>query len=202
MFNFLSALIDSTAGSTLLLPLAVALGALFFEDVTTIIAGVLSADGILPAPVAFIALYVGIALGDTALYLLGAYARTHPRLAKYINHDFTAPFKSWLEHRYAFKVFSGHFIPGFRFTTFVASGFFRFPLRTYIPMAVLGGLILETALFTIAYVFGNFTATWIGPVRWGVAAAFIAALLIIARHNYLAYRAHKNGADTETGAGS
>lgn len=178
--------------STLLLSLAIVLCAFFFEDITTVIVGVLAADGILPIPIAFMSIYLGIALSDAALYSLGAFARTHPRLARYIKHDFTAPFRSWLESNYSFKVFSGHFVPGLRFTTFVASGFFRFPLSKYIPMAIAGGLILETVLFTISYLFGSFTSKWAGEVRWGIAAVFLLVLFFIARHNIRAYREQKN----------
>ena len=177
--------------SMVLLALAIVLCAFVFEDITTVIVGVLAADGTIPIPVALIALYGGIALGDTVLYTLGSFARTHPRLAHYVEHDFTAPFRSWLLHRYAFKIFSGHFVPGLRFTTFVASGFFSLPLRTYVPMAVTGGLILEVMLFSVSYWFGSLTSAWIGPIRWGVAGVFLFILFLIARHNVATYRAKK-----------
>lgn len=192
MFTFLSHFTGGTADSILLLSLAIILCALFLEDLTTVIVGVLAADGIVPVPVALLSLYIGIALGDTALYSIGAFARTHPRLAHYIDHDFTAPFRTWLGHRYAFKIFSGHFVPGLRFTTFIASGFFRFPLRTYASMAVAGGLVLEMTLFTVSYWFGSFSSKWIGEVRWGIAGVFLLILFFIARHNILMYRAKKN----------
>ena len=205
MFNFLSNFTSGTVDSMILLSLAIVLCAIFLEDLTTVVVGVLAADGLLPVPVALILLYIGIALGDTTLYSLGAFARTHPRLAHYIDHDFTAPFRSWLEHRYAFKIFSGHFVPGFRFTTYAASGFFRLPLSKYIPMAIAGGLILETTLFTISYWFGSLTSKWVGEVRWGIAGIFLLILFFIARHNVLTYRAKKDelvvaesGADIRT----
>lgn len=193
MLAFLSNFTGGTVDSTILLFLAIIVCAIFFEDVTTVVVGVLAADGLIQLPIAFISLYAGIALGDTSLYALGAFARTHPRLAHYIDHDFTAPFRTWLEHGYAFKVFSGHFVPGFRFTTFAASGFFRFPLRTYIPMAIAGGLALETSLFTISYWFGSFSSKWVGEVRWGIAGVFLLILFFIARHNILKYRKAKVG---------
>mgnify|MGYP001580654023 FL=1 len=161
------------------------------EDVTTVVVGVLAADGLIPVPFAFMSLYLGIAIGDTALYTLGVFARTHPRLAHYIDHDFTAPFRSWLLRGYGFKVFSGHFIPGFRFTTYAASGFFRLPLSTYIPAAIAGGLFLETVLFSLSYWFGSFSSKWVGEVRWGIAAVFLLVLFLIARHNVLTYRTQK-----------
>ncbi|MDO8593735.1 MAG: hypothetical protein Q7R59_02475 [bacterium] len=194
MFPSISGFIGGAAvDSILLLSLAIILCAILFEDITTVIVGVLAADGILPVPVAFISIYVGILIGDTVLYSLGAFARTHPRLAHYIDHDFTAPFRSWLEDKYAFKIFSGHFVPGLRFTTFAASGFFRFPLRTYIPMAIAGGLVLETTLFTVSYWFGSFSSKWVGEARWGIAGVFLLVLFFIARHNILIYREKRDG---------
>ena len=192
MFAFLSNFTGGTINSEILLSIAIVLCAIFFEDITTVVVGVLAADGLISVPAALISLYAGIAAGDTALYTLGAFARTHPRLAHYIDHDFTAPFRSWLEHKYAFKVFSGHFVPGFRFTTFVASGFFRFPLRTYIPMAIAGGVVLMAALFSVSYWFGSFSSKWVGEVRWGIAAVFLLVLFFIARYNIRAYREQKS----------
>lgn len=189
MLTFLTNLTD---GSTVVLLLTVVLFAIFFEDITTFVVGILAADGLISVPAALISLYVGIVIGDTALYTLGAFARSHPRLAHYIDHDFTAPFRSWLEHKYAFKVFSGHFVPGLRFTTFVASGFFRFPLRTYIPMAIAGGVVLMVTLFSVSYWFGSFSSKWVGEVRWGIAGIFLLVLFFIARHNVRAYKANRD----------
>ena len=192
MFAFLSNFIGGTISSEMLLSVAIVLCAVFFEDITTFVVGILAADGLIPVPIALISLYAGIAIGDTALYALGAFARSHPRLAHYIDHDFTSPFRSWLEHKYAFKVFSGHFVPGFRFTTFVASGFFRLPLRTYIPTAIAGGVVLMVTLFSVSYWFGSFSSKWVSEVRWGIAAVFLLVLFFIARHNIRIYKEQKN----------
>ncbi len=192
LLNFLSNFTASTVSSEILLSLAIIVCAIFIEDITTVVVGVLAADGLIAVPIAFISIYIGIAIGDTVLYSLGRLARTYQRLAHYIDHDFTAPFRSWLENNYSFKVFSSHFVPGLRFTTFVASGFFRFPLSKYIPMAVAGGLVLETVLFSVSYWFGSFSSKWAGEVRWGIAGVFLFVLFLIARHNVLTYRAQKN----------
>ncbi len=205
MLPFFSHLIGGAVGSTVLLSLAVMFCAFFLEDATTVIVGVLAADGTISIPVALISLYAGIITGDVVLYAIGWIARTHPRLAHYIDHEFTAPFRAWLESRYLTIIFSGHFVPGLRLTTYVASGFFRFPLSKYISTAIASGLLLETTLFTLSYLFGSLSSTWVGEVRWGIAAIFILALFLIARHNILMYRARKNyvpasgnGADIHT----
>jgi membrane protein DedA with SNARE-associated domain len=193
MSAFLNNFIDAASGSALLLPIVIVLCTIIFEDLTSIIVGILAADGLISVPEAMISIYIGIALGDTVLYSLGALARTHPRLAHYVDHDFTASFRLWLENGYSLKIFSGHFVPGFRFTSYVASGFFRFPLSSYVPMAIAGGLILGTVLFSVSYWFGSLTSGWVGHARWGIAIIFILALVFIGRHNLLAYKATKNG---------
>lgn len=198
MFTFLSHFTGSAVDSTLLLSLAIILCAFVLEDLTTVVVGVLASDGFISIPLALLSLYIGIALGDTVLYSIGSLARNHPRLARYIHHDFTMSFRSWLEKRYALIIFSSHFVPGLRFTTYAASGFFRYPLSIFIPMAIAGGLLIGTALFYTSYWFGHFTSEWLGFVRWGIAGIFILILFFIGRHTLRSYRAEKNGLDTGT----
>jgi len=192
MFEFLSHFAGDTVGSALLLSLAVVVCAMFLEDVTIIVVGMLAADGFISIPVAFASLYLGIVLGDISFYFLGRLARMHPRLARYIDHDFTAPFRSWLGNRYACNVFSVHFVPGLRSTSYLASGFFRYPFSVFLPMAMAGGLLLGTALFSLSYWFGSLTSSWIIHARWGIALAFLLILLFVARHNLMSYRMEKD----------
>lgn len=196
MTLFLSHFIGDTLGSAILLSIVIVLCTVFLEDLTIVVVGLLAADGIITVPFAFLSLYAGIMLGDTGLYFLGWLARTHSRLAQYIDHDFTAPFRSWLGNRYAFKVFSGHFVPGLRSTTFVASGFFRYPLSTFLPMAFAGGLLVLITLFSLSYWFGGVTSGWASHLRWGIALVFILILFFIGRRNLLAYQGKKNDMDT------
>lgn len=190
--NILVHFIDGSVSNALLLSLAIILCAFVLEDLTTIIVGVLAADGLISIPLALLSIYIGILLGDSALYSIGAFARTHKRLARYIDHDFTASFRSWLQDRYAVIIFSGHFVPGLRFTTYVASGFFRFPLSEFIPKAITSGLVLGTVLFFLSYWFGSVTSEWIGPARWGIVVIFLFVLFFIGRYNLLVYQAQKN----------
>jgi membrane protein DedA with SNARE-associated domain len=200
MSPFISHLIGGAAGSTVFLSLAIILGTFILEDPTTVIVGVLVADGIIGMPVALFSLYAGIVLGDIGLYCLGWLASTHPRLAQYVDHDFIAPFRTWLESRFVLTIFSARFIPGSRLPTYTASGFFRSPLSTFILTAIVATSIWTTILFSVSYWFGSLTSEWFDPVRWGIALIFLAALFLIGRHNLLAYRARREefgtGADT------
>ncbi len=198
----LSNFIGGAVGSTVLLSLAIAVGTFLLEDTTTVIVGVLAADGIIGVPIALLSLYSGIVLGDLGLYCLGWLASTNPKLASYVDHDFIAPFRAWLESRFVLTVFSARFIPGSRLPTYTASGFFRSPLTTFIVTAMVATSIWTTFLFTISYWFGNLTAQSLGHMRWGIVGAFLIALFLIGRHNLLAYRAKREelstAADTRT----
>lgn len=187
LFNF----IGGAVGSTLFLSFAIALGTFFLEDTTVVIVGVLAADGIIRVPLALASLYAGIVLGDIVLYCLGYLASSHPRLARYVDHDFIAPFRTWLESRFVLTVFSARFIPGSRMPTYTASGFFRSPLSTFILTVTVATSVWTTILFLASYWFGSLTSAWMGPVRWGIALLFLLALFLIGRHNLKAYQAKK-----------
>ncbi|HUY62432.1 MAG TPA: VTT domain-containing protein [Candidatus Paceibacterota bacterium] len=191
---FLAHFIGGAIGSSLLLSLAIIIGTFILEDPTTIIVGVLAADGVIAVPLALLSLYAGIIIGDIGLYCLGWLASTHPRLARYVDHDFIAPFRAWLESRYILTIFSARFIPGSRLPTYTASGFFRSPLSTFVGTAVVATSVWTTILFSLSYWFGSFSSEWLGSVRWGIAAALVAALFLVARHNLVKQR-------VDTGAG-
>ena len=191
-FSFLYNFIDGSVGSTVALSFAIILGTFVLEDPTTIIVGMLAADGTVPMPVALFSLYAGILFGDIGIYFLGRLARTSPRLARYVDHDFIAPFRTWLETRYILTIFSARFIPGARLPTYASSGFFRSPLSTFILVAIVATSVWTTFLFFASYWFGSLTTQWMGPIRWGVALVFLIFLFSIGRHNILAYRNKRN----------
>lgn len=193
---FISQFIGAAAGSVTLITLAIMLGTFFLEDTTVVIVGVLAADGTIGVPHALISLYAGIIVGDLTLYCLGWLASTNARLARYIDHDFIAPFRAWLETRFVLTVFSARFIPGSRMPTYTASGFFRSPFSTFIVTAVIATLVWTTCLFTASFWFGSFTSGWLGHVRWGIAGIFLIGLFFIGRHNLLAYRTKRAELDT------
>ena len=192
---FLFDFIGGALGSHILLSLAIVVSAAIMEDLTVIVVGVLAADGLIAIPIALCSLYVGVILGDIGFYSLGRLARTHPRLARYVEHDFVASLRAWLESRYVFTIFSARFIPGSRFPTYTASGFFRAPFPTFLLTSIVAISIWTTALFSASYWFGSLSSKWLIHVRWGIALLFLLAVFFIARHNLRAYRAKKNGSD-------
>lgn len=199
LFSLLSQIIGGEVGSTVLLALVIILGVIFLEDTTVVVVGVLAADGTVPVPFALFSLYLGIILGDIGLYCLGYLASTRPRLARYVDHEFVAPFRAWLETRFVLTVFTARFIPGARMPTYTASGFFRSPLSVFMLTATGATAIWTTLLFSASYWFGNLTSKWMGPARWGIALAFLVALFLLGRHNVLSYQAKRDELDTDVG---
>ncbi len=194
--NEVSLLVTNVLGgfgdSQVLLVLAIILATFFIEDTTVVIVGLLAAEGIISVPLALASLYTGILLADTGMYWLGYFASTHPRFARYVDHDFIAPFRAWLENRFILTVFSARFIPGSRIPTYTASGFFRSSFQKFILTIVSAVALWTTFLFTVSYLFGSLTSEWMKEVRWGIAIVVLLFLFFIARHNLRAYLAKKN----------
>jgi membrane protein DedA with SNARE-associated domain len=195
--DFLSNFTSGTPESTALLVVAIVLCTTFLEDITIVVVGVLAADGLVAPSLALISMYVGSFIADSGLFGLGALARTQPRLAQYIDHDFTAPFLGWLRARFKWVILAGHFVPGLRSMTYTASGFFRFSFLSFLPRAIISSVALVTLLFTLSYGFGSLSAKWIGPMRWGAAVLFLLALFFVGRHNLKLYQARNIARKTE-----
>ena len=189
---FLTGLLGGIGTSHILIALAIMVSTLFLEDTTVVVVGLLAADGIVSIPLALTSLYAGIIIADTGMFWLGYFASTHPRLGKYVDHDFIAPFRAWLETRFILTVFSARFIPGSRIPTYTASGFFRTSFPKFIATIVTAMAIWTTFLFTISYLFGSISSTWMKEVRWGIAIVLLLALFFVARHNVRTYTAKKN----------
>ncbi len=187
-FFFLFRLIDGAIGNPAVLSLAIVLGTFILEDLTTVVVAILAADGIIPVPLALGSLYAGVIGGDLAFYALGWIASTHPRLARYIEHEWVASLRTWLETRFVLAVFSARFIPGTRFATYTASGFFRSPFATFARTAIIATSIWITGLFAAAYWFGGATAHVLGSARWLIAGALLLILFLIGRNRVRAFK--------------
>ncbi len=186
--------IHSAVGSTTLTGIAIVTATFVLEDPTTVLVGVLSAGNVVSVPTALISLYLGIVLRVLALHGLGSLARTHPRLAQYVEHERVIPVKSWFEKRYALTIFSVRFIPGLRLPTYTASGFFRMPFGTFLATAIGATLVWATVLFSASFWFGNLTSEWVGWTRWAIAGVFLLILFFVGRHNMLSFRTHEEEA--------
>ena len=172
------------AGATpFLLPVMIVLATFVLEDATTILVGVLAADGQVGAAEALLALYAGIVLGDFGLYALGRLAGGHRWAERLVEHETLAPFRTWLETRLVFTVFTVRFVPGLRLPTYTASGFFKLPFRRFAVTVVAATTIWTTLLFAASYFFGAVTADTLGVWRLPLGLSVAVLLFFWARSN-------------------
>jgi len=179
----LAEVIGGALGHPVFLAIAVILGTLILEDPTIVLVGVLASDGLISFPLALGSLYAGVILGDLVFFSIGRYASTHSRFAHYVDHDYIAPFRTWLETRYVLTIFSARFIPGSRLPTYAASGFFGKPFSTFFMTVIVATSIWTTILFILSYWFGSVTGQWLHNERWVIAGVFIVVLFLASRFN-------------------
>ncbi len=175
--HLISILVTGSLAHIWLVPFGIIIGTFILEDATTMLVGVLSADGFIGIPLALVSLYLGIILGDFWLYGMGYLAANHRFARWFINHERYEPIRSWLEERFESAVFTSRFVPGMRLPTYTAAGFLKLPFRRFVPPVVIGTLIWTSLFFAAAYLFGNLTSDWLGVWRWPLAIGIILAWL-------------------------
>jgi membrane protein DedA with SNARE-associated domain len=179
----LAQIIGGALGHPVFLSVAIVLGTLVLEDPTIVLVGVLASDGLISIPLALLSLYAGVIVGDIFFFSLGRYASTHPRFARYVDHDYVTTVRTWLETRYVLTVFSARFIPGSRLPTYAASGFIGSPFSTFFATVVAASSVWTTILFFLAYWFGSVTGQWLHNERWYIAVFFVLTLFLVGRYN-------------------
>jgi membrane protein DedA with SNARE-associated domain len=180
---FISGLLAAASANAAIMPIAIVTGTFILEDASTILVGVLAADGQVSIAIALVSLYVGIALGDFGLYGIGRLAATHKWASRFAERNALAPFHDWLETRLVATVFAARFVPGLRLPTYIASGFFRMPFRRFALSVVVATVLWTTLLFGASLLFGALTAKAFGAWRWEMALLAVVVLFLIGRTN-------------------
>lgn len=162
------------------------------EDVATIGAALLAAEGIISPTLALSSLFIGIFAGDLTLYGLGSVARTQTWAQNYIGQQRIEKGRTWLKGRYISALLTARFIPGLRLPTFSASGFLQMPFAPFVAVAACAGLVWTGCIFTLVYFFGLMIIETLGIWRWLIAAILIVLVFFgptIAEH--VRHRSHK-----------
>ena len=171
-------LLRTGAAAAWLLCLALAMMTLLLEDVA-IAAGVsLASQGSLSWELSFLAVAGGIALGDVALYGLGAGARRWPWLRRR-TIDRAGPRQRWLHQRLnselASAVLLARVIPGLRLLTYTACGFLRVALLPFCLWVALAVAAWTAGLYALSLYLGQVLAQ-----HWGIPLPLAVALPILA----------------------
>jgi membrane protein DedA with SNARE-associated domain len=176
------AAISDPAGSwPALQALLILLGTFILEDAATVLAAMRAQDGSISVPLALVALYAGIVLGDLGLYGMGRLAARAPWAARLIPAEARRGGQEWLGRRVVAVVFISRFVPGARLPTYTACGFLGADLRRFTLAAIGATLIWTTLLFGASLQVGALLLTYLGTWRWIGAAGFALALILIGR---------------------
>lgn len=124
------------------------------EDPATLAAAYFSSQNVVSPVAGFLAVYLGIILGDLALYFLGRYSYKISWLQKFSEKSSVKKVSEKIEGRVIEVVLLSRFIPGARLPTYFAFGLFRVPFRLFCFGVLVAVTIWSNILFWCSYYFG------------------------------------------------
>ena len=167
---------------------ALTLGLLTFvqEDVPTVSGALLAASGNLSWPVAFTGCFLGIWIGDALLYLIargvGRPLLSRPWAQRFVSPDAIARSERWFAERGPWLLVTSRMIPGLRLPTYLAAGFLRLPVGTFLLTTGLAVAGWTLGIFALAIWFGDTLATWLqgfGHATWLLLATAIVIVVML-----------------------
>jgi membrane protein DedA with SNARE-associated domain len=179
--NVVTSILSLGGKQTLLQFLTILLGTFVLEDAATVLAAVRAEEGGIAIPVALLALYAGIVIGDLGLYGMGALAGRVPVIRRWMPDERTRPAREWLCARVFRVVLVSRFLPGMRLPTYTACGYFSANLKQFALAAIVATLIWTSLLFGVSLHVGRFLIEHFGAWRWVGAGGFAIGVVLIMR---------------------
>ena len=168
-----------------LLAVGAALALLTFasEDLTSIAAGFLVADGRMPFAAAALACSLGIFIGDLLLFGVGRWIG-RPMLRRaplrwWIDEDALARSSAWFERRGAVVILISRFTPGTRLVTYLSAGLLHTSFWRYSFFLAIAVALWTPLLVGIASAAGAAAFDQVGSLRAGLVLAVLLALLLL-----------------------
>ena len=155
------------------------------EEVPIVVAGLLSAQGVLMPQLALLACLVGAIAGDCVMYSIGFHfghnlLKDHPKLAHFVRADREAKFEEMIE-RHGLKVlFAARFMVGVRSPVYLAAGILRIPFRRFLLMDLLCATAVVGTFFGLTYFFGEHVANLFHGVEIGLTVTVLLVIAIVA----------------------
>jgi len=148
------------------------------EDVAIVTAAGLASQHITSLPVALMAVFVGIATGDVALYYLGRYCR-YFRAVRYrlLTNPYFRLVRRRLLQRPFINLFVIRFIPGLRTVGFTLSGYVAMPLRLFLTAVLVATALWTGLIFFTIYQLGSQVWFQASEYRWGWLCLLVVLLL-------------------------
>jgi len=169
------------------------------EEVAIVIAGVLSAEGVLRPELAIAVCLAGAVTGDAILYAIGyrwgrGLLAVHPALANLLHADREQRFEKAIE-RHSLKVMLlARFMVGIRAPVYLAAGAVRMPFRRFLLIDLFCATLVVGIVFGLSYAYGDDVARWIRKAEWTFTLlialfALVVGGLLYYRHRQFIFRA-------------
>ncbi|MBC2602016.1 alpha/beta fold hydrolase [Puniceicoccus vermicola] len=129
------------------------------EDLTCVIAGILAAAGTLSFTVATLACFLGILVGDLAIFFGGRFFGTqavrYPPFRWVLTEERLDTAQEWFIRRGAVVILSSRFIPGSRLAVYFAAGMARTQVSKFLLYFLIAAIIWTPLLVGLAMLIGN-----------------------------------------------
>jgi membrane protein DedA with SNARE-associated domain len=179
--NALATFLSLAGKHPLLQALAIVVGTFILEDAATVLAAMRAREGGISMPLALVALYAGIVLGDLGLYGLGHLSARTRWIARWVPPERSRAAAGWLSGRVFRVVLISRFLPGMRLPTYTACGFLGADLRQFALAAIVATLAWTSLLFGVSLQVGQFLIDHFGAWRWAGAGGFALGLFLVGR---------------------
>lgn len=180
MFEWLSQMLSALTGQPVVQVLLAILGTFILEDPTTILCGLLVAEGHMSFFTALVAVAIGIAAGDVGLYLLGRVLGPHSIRWGLVREDHLRLGRHWFRRKRTLitTLLVSRCIPGTRGPTFVLAGMSGAPATRFVSVVVLASVGWTLVLLTLAVRLGQVILPLLGSLKWPVGLALLSALVV------------------------
>lgn len=155
-----------------------------FEDATIALVGVLASEHYIPLFLGIVMLIIGIVIGDSVAFVIGKFATRNNLARRIIEHERVMPLRSLLHKRTEFTIFIIRFMPGFRFSFYLACGFFGILYKRFLPLSFMSATVWATTLSTLSFLFGIYTLHLFGYWRWPILAGILLLLFFTGRYGW------------------
>jgi membrane protein DedA with SNARE-associated domain len=165
------------------------------EDLTLIMAGIAAYYGLVSVAGAIIVAYLGVLIGDSIMYYLGAHFGR--RLTKkWIFHkllpdDRLNSVQKKFRARGNSLIFAARFMPGFRAPVFFCAGTLHLPYRVFLFYDGLAALMSVPVIIGLVVIFGDHIEKVIRLIQnaeHGILAVFVLLALVMTVHWYNGHR--------------
>jgi len=174
-------LLHAAAGSKPLQAGTIIAGTFILEDAATLLAAMQVASGAISLPLALLALYAGIVLGDLGLYALGRASNRNRWARRLVPKRRRNLGREWVSGRIVPIVLVSRFVPGLRLPTYTTLGFLKAPVLKFAAAAICATLIWTSGLFFISLKVGTLLMRYLGVWRWAGLVVFGIIVIAVGR---------------------